>query len=70
MELAQVARKNGLLSLEEKANEQSDPFFKQAIMLIVDANDQDKVRAILENDIECMTARMRTRRPCTTRRPA
>ncbi len=57
VELAQTARKNGLLSLEEKANEQEDPFFKQAIMLIVDANDPDKVRAILENDIECMSSR-------------
>jgi chemotaxis protein MotA len=57
VELAQIARKNGLLSLEEKANEQTDPFFKQAIMLIVDANDPDKVRSILENDIECMSAR-------------
>ena len=57
VELAQTARKNGLLSLEEKANEQTDPFFKQAIMLIVDANDPDKVRAVLENDIECMSAR-------------
>ncbi|MCM1148786.1 MAG: motility protein A [Butyricicoccus sp.] len=57
VELAQTARKNGLLSLEEKANEQTDPFFKQAIMLIVDANDPDKVKAILENDIECMSSR-------------
>ena len=56
-ELAQIARKNGLLSLEEKANEQEDPFFRQAIMLIVDANDPDKVRGILENDIECMSSR-------------
>jgi len=57
VELAQIARKNGLLALEERANEQKDPFFKQAIMLIVDANDPDKVRAILENDIECMSNR-------------
>lgn len=57
VELAQVARKNGLLALEEKANAQDDPFFKQAIMLIVDANDPDKVRSILENDIDCMSAR-------------
>lgn len=57
VELAQVARKNGLLSLEEKANEQRDPFFKQAIMLIVDAYDPDKVRTILETDIENMSAR-------------
>ncbi|MFR5860608.1 MAG: motility protein A [Flavonifractor plautii] len=51
-ELAQIARKNGLLALEEKAKEQEDPFFQQAIMLIVDANDPDRVRSILENDIE------------------
>ena len=57
VEMAQLARKNGLLALEEKANEIDDPFFKQGIMLIVDANDPDKVRAILENDIECMSAR-------------
>ena len=56
-ELAQIARKNGLLALEEKANEQTDPFFKQAIMLIVDANDPDRVRSILENDIEQTSAR-------------
>ena len=46
VDLAQTARKNGLLALEGKANEQEDPFFKMAIMLIVDANDPDKVRAI------------------------
>lgn len=57
VDLAQIARKNGLLALEEKANSQEDPFFKQAIMLIVDANDPDKVRGILENDIECMSSR-------------
>ena len=57
VELAQIARKNGLLALEEKANEQKDPFFKQAIMLIVDANDPDRVRSILDNDIEQTSAR-------------
>ncbi|MCI8360310.1 MAG: motility protein A [Clostridiales bacterium] len=57
VDLAQIARKNGLLALEEKANEQKDPFFKQAIMLIVDANDPDKVREILNNDIDTMSSR-------------
>ncbi len=57
VDLAQIARKDGLLALEEKANDQEDPFFKQAIMLIVDANDPDRVRATLENDIECMSDR-------------
>ena len=33
VELAQVARQNGLLAREEKGNQQEDPFFKQCIML-------------------------------------
>ncbi len=57
VDLAQKARKDGLLALEEPASQQKDPFFKQAIMLIVDANDPDHVRNILENDIEQMSAR-------------
>lgn len=57
VDLAQTARKNGLLALEEKAREESDPFFKQAIMLLVDAYDPDKIQTILENDIEHMSAR-------------
>ncbi len=57
VDLATKARKDGLLALEEPAAQQTDPFFKQAIMLIVDANDPDNVRRILENDIECMSAR-------------
>ena len=36
VELAQAARKDGLLALEGLANDQEDPFFKQAIMLIVE----------------------------------
>ena len=57
VEMAQIVRKNGLVALEEKANQQPDPFFRQAIMLIVDANDPDRVRSILENDIEQTSAR-------------
>ena len=52
VELAQVARKNGLLALEEKGNQQEDPFFKQCIMLIVDNNDADQAKEIMMNDIE------------------
>lgn len=57
VELAQVARKNGLLALEEKGNQQADPFFKQCIMLIVDNNDADQVKEIMMNDIEQASAR-------------
>ena len=57
VELAQVARKNGLLALEEMGNQQSDPFFKQCIMLVVDNNDADQAREIMMNDIEQSSAR-------------
>ncbi|MCI8304486.1 MAG: motility protein A [Lawsonibacter sp.] len=57
VELAQVARKNGLLALEEMGNQEQDPFFKQCIMLIVDNNDADQAREIMMNDIEQSAAR-------------
>jgi len=56
-EMAQLARKNGLLALEEKANELDDPFFKQGIMLIVDATEPEEVRSLMENDLDAMAAR-------------
>lgn len=56
-EVANKARKDGLLSLEGMAAEQTDPFFKSAIMLLVDGNDADRVRLVLETDIEQMAAR-------------
>ena len=56
-EIANKARKDGLLSLEGMAAEEKDPFLKQAIMLLVDGSDADRVKAILMNDIEQMSAR-------------
>ena len=41
VEMAQLARQNGLLSLEEKANEIDDPFFKEGLMLVVDATEEE-----------------------------
>lgn len=57
VEFAQLARKNGLLALEEKANELNDPFFKRGIMLVVDAMEADKVREMLETEVESMGQR-------------
>lgn len=56
-ELAVIARKNGLLALEDKANEMKDPFFKEGLMLIVDATTPSKVREILENDLDYIEER-------------
>ena len=57
VELAQVARKNGLLALEEMGNQESDPFFKFCIMLIVDNNDADQAKEIMMNDLEQSSSR-------------
>ncbi len=57
VDLAQIARKNGLLALEEQGAKQEDPFFKFCIMLIVDNNDPDKVKEVMMNDLDQGSAR-------------
>ena len=57
VDLAMLARQSGLLALEEKAEEIKDPFFKQSVLKIVDANDPDKVREMLEKELDDMAAR-------------
>ncbi len=57
VEFAQIARKNGLLALEEQANTLEDPFFKQGVMLVVDAVEADKVREMLETEVANMDKR-------------
>ncbi|MCH3998805.1 MAG: MotA/TolQ/ExbB proton channel family protein [Lachnospiraceae bacterium] len=57
VDLAMVARQSGLLALEEKADEITEPFFKQAVLMIVDANDPDKVRSLLEKQVDEMAER-------------
>ena len=57
IDLSNVARKEGLLALEEAANELDDPFMKKGIMLVVDGTDPDLVRGILETDLMCIEER-------------
>lgn len=57
VELAQEARKNGLLALEDKANEQADPFLKNSLMMIVDAVDAEKVKEMMENELAYVDSR-------------
>ena len=57
VELAQTARKNGLLSLEEKAGEIEEPFFKSSVMMIVDVPDSEKIKEILDEELNYMDDR-------------
>lgn len=49
--LSNVARKEGLLSLEEAAANLDDEFMKKGILLIVDGTDPELVRGIMETEL-------------------
>lgn len=55
VELADMARKSGLLALE--GAEIADPFIKKGIGLLVDGHDGQVVRSILEKDVKMASAR-------------
>ena len=57
VEHCKTARMKGILALEESANACPDPFMKSALMLIVDANDSDKVKSMLDDSIDFMCER-------------
>lgn len=52
LDLANVARKQGLLALEGKLKDLHDPFFKKGIQLIVDGTDPKLLQEILEIEVE------------------
>ncbi len=58
--LSNIARKEGLLALEEAANSIEDEFLKKGIMLVVDGTDPELVRGILETDLTCIETRHKT----------
>lgn len=57
IDLSNVARKEGLLALEESANSLEEPFMKKGILLIVDGTDPELVRGILEAELVNTDAR-------------
>ncbi|HKM32198.1 MAG TPA: motility protein A [Oscillospiraceae bacterium] len=52
VDYAKIARSKGLLALEDSANNCPDPFMKSSLMLIVDANDAEKVRKMLDDALD------------------
>lgn len=57
IDLSNVARKDGLLSLEEAAAGVEDEFLKKGILLIVDGTDPELVRNILNTELNNLDAR-------------
>ncbi len=51
VDFAKEARVKGLLSLEDKLNETSDPFLKSSLMLVLDSVEPEKVHNLLQAEL-------------------
>ncbi len=56
-ELADRARREGILSLEEYINELDDRFLQQGLKLVVDGTDAEIIRTIMETELNQMNER-------------
>ena len=54
---AEIARRDGILSLENVTNEIKDPFLVSGIQMAVDGTDPDLIETILMNDLEAIEQR-------------
>lgn len=57
--LADKARREGLLAMEDEADEIEDDFLRKGIQLVVDGADPELVKNILEIEIACLEERHR-----------
>ncbi len=55
--LADQARREGLLALDAQLSEIEDPFTRNALQLVVDGTDPEMVHAIVEAEVDGMAAR-------------
>jgi len=51
VKIANVARREGILALEETVSEMNDPFMQKGIMLIIDGSDPELVKSVLETEL-------------------
>jgi chemotaxis protein MotA len=57
MQWAQIARREGLLALENSLEDIKDPFLKNGMKMVVDGREMEFVRDALDQEIEAMEAR-------------
>lgn len=57
VEFAKEARINGLLALEDKLSATKDEFMKSSLMLVVDSVDPEKVKVLLETELDYLDDR-------------
>ncbi len=59
VDMADKARREGLLSLEEEAQKVEEPFARKGLMLMIDGTDPEALQSILEIDMEQEAARLK-----------
>jgi chemotaxis protein MotA len=52
VDMATVARREGVLALEQRAQEHANPFLKDGLMMVVDGTDPELTRQILELEMD------------------
>ncbi len=57
IELSQIARREGILALESKAQEIQDPFFRTGLGMVIDGMDPDFVGDVLDAELAIMQER-------------
>lgn len=57
VDLAEKARREGLLALEEDVTNVEDPFLRRGLQLAIDGADPDVVEEIMETEVRSMTER-------------
>lgn len=59
LDFAMISRKEGLLSLEEEAekNTEIDAFLRKGILLVVNGSDVEELHMIMKNEIDCIDMR-------------
>ncbi len=51
VELAKIARREGILALEKKVKQMNEPFLNKGVELAVDGVEPDAIRTIMENEL-------------------
>ena len=57
IELSQIARREGILALENKVGEIQDPFFRNGLSMVIDGMDPDFVSDVLDAELAVMEGR-------------
>jgi chemotaxis protein MotA len=54
VDMASIARREGVLALEQRAQEHPNPFLKDGLMMVVDGTDPELTRQILELEMDAI----------------